>query len=111
MTIAQPERMSKINIVIAARIHPGETNSSHMLEGFINSLLDPQNSYHRLLSCANFYIIPMINPDGVVAGNYRTSFSGRDLNRTFNDLSNFRYPETNGLVNFIKRLKNQRRKV
>ena len=25
----------------------------------------------------------MINPDGVVAGNYRTSFSGRDLNRCF----------------------------
>lgn len=37
----------------------------------------------RLLSCCNFHIIPMINPDGVVAGNYRTSFSGRDLNRKF----------------------------
>lgn len=32
---------------------------------------------------ANFYIVPMFNPDGVVAGNYRTSFSGRDLNRGF----------------------------
>lgn len=25
----------------------------------------------------------MINPDGVILGNYRTDFSGTDLNRTF----------------------------
>jgi cytosolic carboxypeptidase protein 2/3 len=25
----------------------------------------------------------MINPDGVVIGNYRTSLSGKDLNREF----------------------------
>jgi len=23
----------------------------------------------------------MLNPDGVIAGNYRTAFSGKDLNR------------------------------
>lgn len=28
-----------------------------------------------------FFIIPMMNPDGVVVGNYRTSLIGRDLNR------------------------------
>jgi murein tripeptide amidase MpaA len=30
-----------------------------------------------------FKIVPMINPDGVVFGNYRTSLSGKDLNRMF----------------------------
>lgn len=30
-----------------------------------------------------FKIIPMINPDGVVFGNYRTSFLGKDMNRMF----------------------------
>lgn len=30
-----------------------------------------------------FKIVPMINPDGVVFGNYRTSLSGKDLNRQF----------------------------
>ena len=31
----------------------------------------------------NFYIIPMINPDGVILGNSRSGASGRDLNRMF----------------------------
>lgn len=53
----------------------------------------------------------MINPDGVVAGNYRTSFSGRDLNRKFNEIGKFLYPEINGLVNLAKKLKAQRKKV
>ena len=28
-----------------------------------------------------FKIVPMLNPDGVVLGNYRTGLSGRDFNR------------------------------
>ena len=53
----------------------------------------------------------MINPDGVVAGNYRTSFSGRDLNRSFNSIGNFKYPELSGITDLFKKLKSQRKKV
>jgi cytosolic carboxypeptidase protein 2/3 len=28
-------------------------------------------------------IVPMVNPDGVIAGNYRSSFAGHDLNKVF----------------------------
>ena len=76
-------KSGNVSILIVGRIHPGETNSSHMLEGFIKSLLDNSISTNRLLNTVTFYIVPMINPDGVIAGNYRTSFSGRDLNRCF----------------------------
>ena len=34
-----------------------------------------------------FKIIPMLNPDGVIVGNYRCSLAGRDLNR------NYRHPK------------------
>lgn len=40
----------------------------------------------------------MLNPDGVVAGNYRTSFFGKDLNRTFDQNRKFAYPETFQIV-------------
>jgi murein tripeptide amidase MpaA len=33
----------------------------------------------------------MINPDGVVFGNYRTSLSGKDLNRKFKNISRYAY--------------------
>lgn len=32
-----------------------------------------------------FKIVPMLNPDGVVVGNYRCSMSGNDLNRKFDE--------------------------
>ena len=33
-----------------------------------------------------FKLVPMLNPDGVIVGNYRCSLAGRDLNR------NYRHP-------------------
>lgn len=37
----------------------------------------------KILRYCDFVIIPMMNPDGVVAGNFRTSLLGKDLNRLF----------------------------
>lgn len=28
-------------------------------------------------------VVPMLNPDGVIVGNYRCSLAGRDLNRNY----------------------------
>jgi hypothetical protein len=30
-----------------------------------------------------FWIVPMVNIDGVVIGNYRTNLQGKDMNRSF----------------------------
>lgn len=52
-----------------------------------------------------FKVIPMLNPDGVVVGNFRTSLSGRDLNRTFRMTNDFMIPEVRVLKELVLRLK------
>lgn len=69
-------------IVISARVHPGETVSSYKIQGIMNFLiLDDSKAANHLRSMYVFKIIPMLNPDGVMVGNYRTNFAGVDLNR------------------------------
>jgi hypothetical protein len=41
---------------------------------------------------AVFKIVPMLNPDGVINGNYRCSLSGHDLNRQWKDPSKKLHP-------------------
>lgn len=47
----------------------------------------------------------MINPDGVIFGNFRTSLSGKDLNRQFKAKNQDLIPEVTELKNLVKRLK------
>ena len=39
-----------------------------------------------------FKIVPMLNPDGVIVGNYRCSLAGRDLNRNYKTVLKDAYP-------------------
>ncbi|KAI6652134.1 hypothetical protein LOD99_4679 [Oopsacas minuta] len=93
LTITNPssspaETRAKRAIVISARVHPGETNSSFMMKGVIDFLTDPESQDANMLrSIFVFKIIPMLNPDGVITGNYRCSLSGCDLNRQYNKFS------------------------
>ena len=52
-----------------------------------------------------FKLIPMMNPDGVLLGNYRTGALGRDLNRQFNNASRFLYPTVAAFKILVKQLK------
>ena len=71
-------------IVISARVHPGETPGTHMMNGIIKFLTDENNEYAELLR-KNFVfkIIPIINVDGVSSGNFRLDNSGLNLNRCY----------------------------
>ena len=51
------------------------------MEGLINYLIKGQKMQNDILKKTIFKIIPMLNPEGVIAGNNRTSLSGNDLNR------------------------------
>lgn len=71
----------KKNIFIIGRTHPGESNGSHVLNGFINFICSSIDQAVQLRDKINFIIVPMANPDGVIMGNSRSSCSGKDLNR------------------------------
>jgi cytosolic carboxypeptidase protein 2/3 len=51
------------------------------MEGLIEFILSDELEARNLRSNYVFKIIPMLNPDGVIVGNYRCSLSGLDLNR------------------------------
>ena len=76
------EAANRKSVVLTARVHPGETVGSWMMQGvldFLTSIDDPEAQLLR--ENFVFKIIPMLNPDGVINGNYRCSLSGCDLNR------------------------------
>jgi len=68
------QQSNKEVILISSRIHPGETVASYMVKGFIEALSQQGNpEIEEFLKTTIVKIIPMINPDGVVFGNFRTS--------------------------------------
>ena len=68
-------------MVITSRVHPGESVASWMMKGVIEFLTSNRPEAIILRELYVFKIIPMLNPDGVINGNYRCSLSGGDLNR------------------------------
>jgi len=79
-------------VVLTARVHPGETNSSWMMKGVIDFLTGPSYEAQRLREAFVFKVVPMLNPDGVLCGNYRCSLAGVDLNRQWISPSRDHHP-------------------
>lgn len=55
-----------------------------------------------------FKIVPMLNPDGVIVGNYRCSLTGRDLNRNYKTLLKEAFPSIWHTREMIKKLSQER---
>lgn len=68
-------------IVITSRVHSGETPASLVFKGMLEFLLSDKKEAKLLRRYYTFILIPCLNPDGVVNGNYRNSAAGVDLNR------------------------------
>ena len=84
-----------------ARVHPGETVSSFMMKGVIDFLASDKEEAIFLRKNYIMKIIPMLNPDGVILGNFRTSLAGCDLNRRWDDPSELLHPEIYSAKNMI----------
>jgi murein tripeptide amidase MpaA len=73
----------KQTIIITSRVHAGETPASLVFKGIFNFLMSNKPEAKFLRRFYTFVLVPCLNPDGVVCGNYRSSISGVDLNRNW----------------------------
>lgn len=95
----RPEKkeIQKEVILLTSRVHPGETGASWMIHGLMDALLNPKTEEEKTLvknlkDHFEFYIIPMLNVDGVINGNYRCSLAACDLNRKWLSPSKATHP-------------------
>ncbi|KAM3828309.1 cytosolic carboxypeptidase 4 [Vipera latastei] len=92
-------------VVLTARVHPGESNSSWVMKGTLEFLLSNDPLANLLRQCFIFKIIPMLNPDGVINGHQRCSLSGDDLNRQWLNPNPVHHPtiyHSKGLLYYLK---------
>ncbi|KAF7463490.1 cytosolic carboxypeptidase 3-like [Marmota monax] len=90
-------------VILTARVHPGETNSSWIMKGFLDYILGDSSDAQLLRDTFIFKVVPMLNPDGVIVGNYRCSLAGRDLNRNYTSLLKDSFPSVWYTRNMIHR--------
>ena len=113
LTITSRDNIEETNrkkgIVLTARVHPGETVGSWMMRGLLYFLTDPNNEEAKILR-ENFVfkVIPMLNPDGVINGNYRSSLAGCDLNRRWKTPSKTIHPEIYHVKKLVKQVNEER---
>jgi murein tripeptide amidase MpaA len=56
-----------------------------------------------------FKLVPMLNPDGVIVGNYRTSLSAVDLNRVYKSPRVDLFPTIHYTKSMIKEFMKERK--
>lgn len=78
--------------MLTSRVHPGETMASYIIEYIIEFLLSNNPAAKNLRENFVIRIVPMLNVDGVIIGNYRCNLSGADLNRQWIEPSKKAHP-------------------
>ena len=94
-------------VILSARVHPGETNASWIMEGILDFLTSDTPEADELRTHFMFKIIPMLNVDGVINGNHRCGLTGEDLNRRWQDPNPQLHPviyHSKGLMSYIRQV-------
>lgn len=97
----------KKSVILSARVHPGETVGSWMMKGILEFLVSGNKDADSLLEKYIFKIIPCLNPDGVIQGNYRCSLAGCDLNRRYAKPSKLLHPTVYFLKSLVRKINHE----
>lgn len=94
MLMVGEQAKNKQKIWVIARQHPGESMAEWFMKGFINRLLDKNDpASAKLLTLAEFYLVPNMNVDGSIHGNLRANAAGENLNREWANPCKEKSPE------------------
>ncbi|CUG08806.1 zinc carboxypeptidase, putative [Bodo saltans] len=91
-------------ILISGRVHPGEVTASHAVHGIVSFLLSHDPRAATLREHFIFFVVPMLNPDGVARGYSRLDQNGLNLNRCYNDPNPLTQPTVHSLRNVFDHL-------
>ena len=89
-------------IFLSARVHPGETPASFAIRAAIEFLLSEEEEARILREKFVFKIVPMLNPDGVFNGHFRTDRLLQNLNRHYNIPNEYRHSICLAMVQILK---------
>jgi len=95
-------------LFLSGRVHPGETPASWMMKGILDFLTNNSSQAQLLRKVFVIYIVPILNPDGVIFGNNRCSLAGVDLNRQWKTPMKAMHPTIYHLKTFMMAQKKQR---
>lgn len=87
-------------LLVIGRQHPPETTGAQALMAFVDALVADQPLARSFRTRTSILVVPLMNPDGVQAGNWRSNAAGKDINR---DWGTFTQPETRAVRDLLTR--------
>lgn len=88
-------------LLILGRQHPPEISGALALQAFVERLLENDTAMQAFRRTTRIVVVPLLNPDGVANGHWRTNRAGIDLNR---DWLNASQPEVKAVIGHAARL-------
>jgi murein tripeptide amidase MpaA len=97
-----------VTCLFHSSILSGESNASWVLHGFLEFICGDSAEARALRQRVVFKVVPMLEPDGVIVGNYRSSVAGVDLNRFWHKVNRNKYPTIAHTKRLVKALHKSR---
>jgi predicted deacylase len=99
---------SKDVLLLTGRQHPPEVSGAFAFFSFYETLLADTDLAIRFRNRFQIIAVPLMNPDGVIGGNWRHNLGNTDLNR---DWGPFKQPETRLIRDLLDRLDSEGKRI